>query len=110
MKQRSKVLVELRGLHQEVDVRFQDLARRHGARLHCGLGCTDCCIDGLSVFMVEAEAIREHHGELLEDGEPHPEGACAFLDVEGACRIYEHRPYVCRTQGVPLRWIEWVAR
>ena len=31
---------------------------------------------------------------------------CAFLDAEGACRIYADRPYVCRTQGLPLRWIE----
>jgi hypothetical protein len=43
---------------------------------------------------------------LLLGGDPHPKGGCAFLDQEGACRIYEHRPYVCRTQGLPLRWIE----
>ena len=29
-----------------------------------------------------------------------------FLDGGGGCRIYEHRPYVCRTQGLPLRWID----
>ena len=22
------------------------------------------------------------------------------------CRIYNNRPYVCRTQGLPLRWLE----
>jgi uncharacterized protein len=58
------------------------------------------------VFEVEADRIRRSAAELLESGEPHPEGACAFLDTEGACRIYEHRPYVCRTQGLPLRWLE----
>ncbi len=31
---------------------------------------------------------------------------CAFLDAEGGCRIYAERPYVCRTQGLPLRWLE----
>jgi len=31
---------------------------------------------------------------------------CAFLDDAGACRIYSHRPYVCRSQGVPLRWTD----
>ncbi|MFH1568638.1 MAG: YkgJ family cysteine cluster protein, partial [Gemmatimonadota bacterium] len=36
------------------------------------------------------------------------EGACAFLDAEGACRIYPQRPYVCRTQGLPLRWLDEV--
>lgn len=31
---------------------------------------------------------------------------CAFLDKNDACRIYENRPYVCRTQGLPLRWFD----
>ena len=58
------------------------------------------------MFQVEAERIRRHHADLLDQGRPHPAGACAFLDDEGACRIYEDRPYVCRTQGLPLRWIQ----
>ncbi len=29
-----------------------------------------------------------------------------FLDEAGECRIYHQRPYVCRTQGLPFRWIE----
>ena len=28
---------------------------------------------------------------------------CPALDGDGACRIYEHRPLVCRTFGLPLR-------
>lgn len=63
-------------------------------------------MDGLTVFDVEAEPIRLGHAGLLATGVPHAEGACAFLDPEGACRIYAQRPYVCRTQGLPLRWIE----
>ena len=43
---------------------------------------------------------------MLATGAPHAEGACAFLDVDGGCRIYADRPYVCRTQGLPLRWLE----
>jgi hypothetical protein len=58
------------------------------------------------VFAVEAEHIRAAHGDLLRDGAPHAPGACAFLDADGACRIYAERPYVCRTQGLPLRWQE----
>lgn len=58
------------------------------------------------MFEVEAERIRTRHAELLATGEPHARGACAFLDAEGACRVYADRPYVCRTQGLPLRWID----
>jgi uncharacterized protein len=78
----------------------------HAARLQCRRGCPSCCVDGLTVFEVEAQGIRDHHAELLAKGTPHAEGACAFLDERGACRIYGERPYVCRTQGLPLRWIE----
>ena len=85
---------------------LRPLDRRHADRLRCGRGCSDCCVDGITVFEVEAERIRERHGDLLARGAPHPAGRCAFLDGEGACRIYPDRPYVCRTQGYPLRWIE----
>ena len=65
-----------------------------------------CCVDDLTVFEVEAANIRQAHQDLLETATPHATGACAFLDHEGACRIYENRPYVCRTQGLPLRWLD----
>jgi len=55
---------------------------------------------------VEAEYIRRHYRKLLEREAPNTRDGCAFLDEEGGCRIYTHRPYVCRTQGLPLRWIE----
>jgi hypothetical protein len=58
------------------------------------------------VFEVEAERIRAAHGELLRSGRPHPPGACAFLGDAKECRIYPDRPYVCRTQGLPLRWLD----
>lgn len=58
------------------------------------------------MFEVEAAPIRTRHAELLASGDAGPLGGCAFLDADGACRIYAERPYVCRTQGLPLRWIE----
>ncbi len=93
-------------LHQQVDEQAAALARRHGPALVCRRGCTDCCIDDLTVFEVEAVRIRRAAPDLLRSGVPHPPGQCAFLDSEGACRVYEDRPYVCRTQGLPLRWLE----
>jgi Fe-S-cluster containining protein len=103
---RAERLAPLLRLHAEVDERAAELAATHGARLQCKRGCSACCVDDLSVFAVEAERIRAHHPELLALATPHPEGACAFLGADGACRIYADRPYVCRTQGLPLRWID----
>ncbi len=106
MSRLDEALAALEVLHREIDRRAGELAARHAGRLSCRKGCAGCCIDGLSVFEVEAERIRRNHARLLEEAQPHPEGRCAFLDAEGACRIYADRPYVCRTQGLPLRWIE----
>jgi uncharacterized protein len=93
-------------VHAVVDELVAPIVLAHGPRLRCRSGCHDCCSDGLSVFAIEAAVIERHHRELLDSGTPAEEGGCAFLDETGACRIYEHRPYVCRTQGLPLRWLE----
>ncbi|TNF52441.1 YkgJ family cysteine cluster protein [bacterium] len=92
--------------YQSVEREVCLLSSIHSARLRCRYGCRDCCIDELTVFEIEAENIQSCYPDLLRQANPHPVGACAFLDEAGACRIYEHRPYVCRTQGLPLRWIE----
>jgi len=91
-------------LHRAVDELTAPIAAANAARLSCRAGCHDCCADGLTVFAIEAAVIARHHGALLATGTPHPVGACAFLDADGSCRIYAQRPYVCRTQGLPLRW------
>ena len=92
--------------YQEVDQRTQTLADMNKERLHCQKGCFSCCVDDITVFQVEADHIKQAHSQLLAEDTPHEKGACAFLDAEGACRIYEHRPYVCRSQGLPLRWLD----
>lgn len=93
-------------LHALVDEARAPVERANAGRLRCRAGCADCCADGLTVFTIEAAVIRRHHADLLASGEPHRPGACALLGPDGRCRVYEHRPYVCRTQGLPLRWLE----
>lgn len=97
---------KLAALRERIELRTKSLHTRHRSRLHCEKGCCDCCVDGIEVFEVEAQTIRDHHPKLLETGLPHTPGKCAFLDEQGACRIYAHRPYVCRNQGLPLRWLD----
>jgi len=96
----------IRRVHAAVDARASAVAAHHGPRLTCRRGCSGCCQDDLTVYTVEAMRIEAEHSDLLREGRPGPAGACAFLDAEGGCRIYASRPYVCRTQGLPLRWLE----
>lgn len=102
----QNLLPVLNSLYAAVDAQAGVLAQVHEGRLVCRRGCCMCCVDDLTVFEVEAENIRQRHAGLLNSAQPHAAGACAFLDDEGACRIYLDRPYVCRTQGLPLRWLQ----
>lgn len=104
-----ELLDALEELYTRVDVQSRILHLLHSNRLQCAYGCLMCCVDDLTVFVLEAENIRRRYATLLEQGKPHSHGACAFLNQNGGCRIYAHRPYVCRTQGLPLRWMEEAA-
>lgn len=94
-------------LHATVDQLIAPLQQVHADSSQCAPGCTGCCLDDLTVLEVEAEVLRRHCAEALSRP-AHPPGACALLDEQGRCRVYAHRPYVCRTQGLPLRWAEEV--
>lgn len=103
---KPETIESLREMYERVDGYVEELLLRLGERITCKRGCAGCCVDGLTVFEIEAEYIRHQSGELLASEKPHARGACAFLDDDGGCRIYDDRPYVCRTQGLPLRWFE----
>jgi Fe-S-cluster containining protein len=102
----EEVLDWVERLHRAVDEVAAPVELANASRFQCRPGCSDCCVDALTVFTIEAAVIQRHHAELLRTARPHPAGGCAFLDEAGSCRIYAHRPYVCRTQGLPLRWLE----
>lgn len=89
-------------LHALVDNLTAPLSEGLGDRLQCKLGCSSCCSDGLTVFEVEGDRLAQAlQGRTITTG---PVGGCVFLDPQAACQVYESRPYVCRTQGLPLRW------
>lgn len=76
--------------------------------MQCATGCSDCCHVRLTITEVEATAIRAHVGawprqaqaQLADTGQANH---CAALDAAGRCRIYDARPLVCRSHGVPVR-------
>jgi uncharacterized protein len=102
----TEIINALNEIYREIDQVSCGLFDLHSQRLLCRQGCKGCCMDGITVFEVEAQNIIEQYHDLLDHGVPYAEGACPFLDREGSCRIYMHRPYVCRTQGLPLRWLD----
>lgn len=85
----------------------------------CKMGCSACCHTQVSITEDESRLMAQ----LIQDGVavdrnllqlqakaqndsdafykiPYEERRCVFLNEEGACSIYEHRPSVCRTNAV----------
>jgi len=104
----TEMLENLQAFYKKVDQLTASLEKVHANRLKCQKGCHACCIDDLEVFGIEAELITTKNKPLVENSFPHMIGKCAFLGEEDECRIYEHRPFVCRTHGLPLSWLEEV--
>lgn len=85
----------------------------------CKLGCSACCHTQVSVTEDEAQLLVHHIQQGMDVDvdrlvKQHATGndfnafmrlsfderKCVFLDEQGACRVYEDRPSVCRTNAV----------
>ena len=88
-------------LRSEVDILCERLTETHNIHLKCSPGCHKCCMD-FSVFPVEFFSILKENGnKKVNVKRAAVEGECLFL-VKGLCSIYESRPIICRTHGLPL--------
>jgi len=97
-------LVELRSKVDDFMMRVQSQYPRDMA---CQAGCSSCCQGGLSAFPVEAgpmmtavESLPRELREVVRE-QSQNEAHCPFL-VNENCVIYDQRPVICRTQGLPL--------
>jgi Fe-S-cluster containining protein len=71
--------------------------------LQCRPGCAECCI-GFSILPLEAALVKEGLKQLEPvDGQ---EGKSCQLLAKNRCSIYEIRPIICRTQGLPIAYID----
>jgi uncharacterized protein len=103
-------------LIQQVEKLTGKLNERYRTHLQCRAECSGCCHHHLSVFPVEAatitsaiqalpQATRERihqQAEAVKKSEARLENVVCPLLVDDHCSIYEARPLICRTQGLPL--------
>jgi uncharacterized protein len=102
----------LHELFAKVDAFFAGASARHGEKMACRTGCSDCCRRRFSVTSIEADAIREalaalpeaDRAALAERARAGDPGVCPALDGEGRCAVYAARPLICRTHGLPIRF------
>jgi uncharacterized protein len=99
-------------LLRKVDSLFETVKRRHEHSFKCMSGCYGCCQPGLSVSEIEWARINEW---LQNDPDTrakihdlkqmlNQKDFCRLLDRDGRCSIYEVRPLICRSHGMPVSW------
>ena len=90
-----------RALLARLDSFAGQLAARHGKHIVCAPGCAGCCRQILELLPVEFYYLQAAVRKLsLPKPAPAAE-ACPLLD-DGLCLLYEYRPVICRTHGMPL--------
>ncbi len=103
----------LRRLLQVIDDEVEPVVDRYRAHIQCAKGCSDCCHQTFRVSMLEGAYLREGldaaPAEVRADIQararayvPDTRTPCPVLSDEGACRLYDHRPRICRKYGIPL--------
>ncbi len=102
-------LENYRALVARVDELCERTFTAMGDHIACHAGCDACCRH-LSIFAVEAAALREALRELppekaalIRSKAAHSDenSPCPLLH-EGLCLLYHARPIICRTHGLPL--------
>jgi hypothetical protein len=96
-----------------IDDGVRPVVERHAAQVQCGPGCSDCCHQTFRVSELEGALLREGLATLppVEQVDirtraaawgPDRRDPCPILDAAGRCRLYDHRPRICRKYGIPL--------
>ncbi|WP_136798690.1 YkgJ family cysteine cluster protein [Desulfosediminicola ganghwensis] len=91
-------------LIMELDERISEIsATQLQKQLKCGPGCDGCCIQ-FSVLPLEAAIVAE--AAVAKNVTAENNGESCSLLKDGLCSVYEVRPVICRTQGLPLAYID----
>lgn len=106
----AEPLANYHSLLAKVDDLCRGIEERLGEGIACHAGCSSCCL-AISVFPVEAVAmiaaadrlppgqlqqLKAHLGRWREGDQ-----RCPLLK-DDQCLLYEARPIICRTHGLPI--------
>ena len=87
-------------LRNSIDEQSDKLHALHKDHMKCRKGCDHCCMD-YEIFPIEFDHIKKSINNKNIELDSSEDGGCIFLKGH-ECQIYEHRPIICRTHGLPL--------
>lgn len=94
-----------------IDEGVAPVVARYRGEIQCRAGCSECCHQSFRVSELEGALLREGlaaapkevQADIVARARAHaPKQACPVLSSGGECRLYEHRPRICRKYGIPL--------
>lgn len=94
-----------------LDAEIARVLKMHGAAISCGPRCASCC-QAFSVLPIEAACLREAIAALPSASQARlgqnlaaDTERCPLL-IDDLCSVYAARPVICRTQGLPLAYVD----
>ena len=105
----SHCLDNYKQLISRVDALCGEIAAVLGEQITCTAGCSTCC-SSITVFPVEAAYMRQilenlpgqQAEEIRRHVSEHAAGERCPLLLHHRCLLYEARPLICRTHGLPI--------
>ena len=107
MNERLRVHLQL------IDRGVAPVVERYREHIECRAGCSDCCRQTFRVSEIEGALLREglaaltpaERDDILARARAYSPDArqpCPVLGDDDRCRLYDHRPRICRKYGIPL--------
>ena len=87
-------------LRNRLDLDIKRLENMHSSHMQCSKACYHCCMN-FGILPIEAFAIAQTFSNKTAFTKTETNEQCIFL-IHNLCSIYEHRPFICRTQGLPI--------
>lgn len=99
------ILDKYKQLRDDIDGQCEKLEKEHASHLKCKSGCDLCCMN-YNIFPIEFKYIlnelkRQQFKMSSKSDAKKNRQDCVFL-VDHKCSIYNVRPIICRTHGLPL--------
>lgn len=96
-----------------IDEGVAPVVARYREHIECRPGCSECCHQTFRVSELEGQMLRaglaaappavaQEISARAAEYRPGRGEACPALADDGRCRLYEHRPRICRKYGIPL--------